>query len=186
MAITVEQVCNLALVKVGGSRITSITENTKPALLCNAVFELIRDEVLRAHPWNFAIRREAITPNSNTPVSEYDYEYDLPGDCLRVLDMDAPSIDWVQENNRILSNEASLYCRYIFRNDDPNSWDSMFINTLAWRLARELAYALTQSSEREKQCEGGYKDALAHARSTDGAEGIMKGLEADTWTNSRR
>jgi len=52
-------ISNIALSKIGAQRITSFSENTENARLLNAIYGTIRDEVLRAHPWNFAIKRTA-------------------------------------------------------------------------------------------------------------------------------
>jgi len=50
-------IANIALSKVGATRIVSFTENTENARLLNSIYGTIRDEVLRAHPWNFAVTR---------------------------------------------------------------------------------------------------------------------------------
>jgi hypothetical protein len=47
-------ICNTALNRLGANTITSFTENSKEARLCNAEYEGIRDQVLRSHPWNCA------------------------------------------------------------------------------------------------------------------------------------
>lgn len=52
-------IANIALSKIGVQRLTSFSENTEPARLLNAIYGTLRDEVLRAHPWNFAIKRVA-------------------------------------------------------------------------------------------------------------------------------
>jgi len=52
-------IANVALSKIGAQRIVAFNENTENARLLNAIYGTIRDEVLRAHPWNFAIKRSA-------------------------------------------------------------------------------------------------------------------------------
>lgn len=52
-------IANIALSKIGAQRIVSFSENTENARLLNAIYGTIRDEVLRVHPWNFAIKRTA-------------------------------------------------------------------------------------------------------------------------------
>lgn len=186
MPVTVVSVCNSALVKVGADRISSITQDTKSAKILNAIFNTVRDDVLRAHRWNFAMTRATLAPTGTEPDFEYDYQYDLPSDCLRIVETYPDDIDFVVEGRTILSNESELSVVYIRRNEDPASWDSCFAEALAWRLAREVAYNLTQSNALVKQCDDAYKAQLAEARSIDGAEGIIKGLEADVWTRARR
>lgn len=50
-------IANVALSRLGATRILAIDEDTENARLVNAIYGTIRDEVLRAHPWNFAIKR---------------------------------------------------------------------------------------------------------------------------------
>jgi hypothetical protein len=125
MASSPVQICNAGLIKLGAERINSLSENNKRARLCNERFDGLRQEVLRAHPWNFAIRRADLVRLSTTPEYEYNYEYQLPSDCLRVLetaaDKDNPGGDilgnsitkYKIEGRKLLTNSASTingYC----------------------------------------------------------------------------
>ena len=51
---SVIDLCNSALDKVGQGAITSLSDGTKSAKLCNRNWPLVRDRVLRSHPWNFS------------------------------------------------------------------------------------------------------------------------------------
>lgn len=190
MAITQIGICNSALAKVGQAPISSITQETRAAQILNSIFDLKQDELLAHHPWNFAIKRATLSPNANTPIYEFDFEYDIPNDCLRVLELETDIInienDWMVEGGKILSNDESINVRYIYRNNNYNSWSANFAEAFAWKLAHEIAYALTQSSEREKICADSFQRTLALARSTDGAEGVIRSLIADEWTSSRK
>jgi len=55
---TAVSICSNALRKLGDDPITSLTDDTERARLCNAFYEPTRDAVLRSHPWNFAIERQ--------------------------------------------------------------------------------------------------------------------------------
>ena len=48
------EIVNLALVRLGATRITSLADGSRNANEANAIYGLIRDEVLRSHPWGFA------------------------------------------------------------------------------------------------------------------------------------
>ncbi len=187
MSVSQIKVCNLALVRVGADTVSSITQSTKSAIILNAIYEQCRDEVLRMHPWHFAVKRAALAPTSDAPVFEYDYAYDLPADCLRPLDLDSLDIDFVVENKQILTNENTiLNTRYIFRNDDENSWDPVFGSALAWKLSSEVSYALTQSLALTDSCQKQFARVLQEARTMNGFEGVPKDLEASEWTSARR
>jgi hypothetical protein len=183
-------ICNSALAKVGCSPIAALDDGSREATLINSIFEAKRDEVMTAHAWNGCVRRETWTPLATAPAFEYDYEYAIPTDCLRVLSLEEdelfPDGGWAVEGRKLLSNFETVNARIVYRNLDASSWGPMFAEALAWRLAQEIAYALTQSSEREQKCKDSYEKALRDARSADGAEGGSKGLIVDTWTSARR
>jgi len=194
MAVDQISICNSALVKVGAERISSINQDTKSAKILKAVYEQVRDAVIAAHPWNFAIKRAVLYPTATTPDFEFDYQYDVPLDCLHVLSVydesDAfggdESIDYVVEDRKILTDESTLNVRYVYRATDESLWSAYFAEAFAWRLAQEVAYNLTQSMSVATACEQKYRKELAEARSRDGAEGILKGIVADKWTGARK
>lgn len=180
-------IANSALIEVGADRISSLTQNTRVAIIVNAIFESCRDDVLRAHPWNFAIRRATLAPLADPPDHEWSVAYDWPNDCLRPLEVYPDTIDWVSEDRKIFCNEpGTIKLKYIYKNEDPSSWDSNFTEALALRIASKIAFALTQSASLSEVLQKRYEKCIAQARSMDGAEGILKNLEIDTWTMARR
>ena len=84
---SVVDICNEAMDLLGAATITSLTENSKEARLCNRRFETVRDHVLRAHPWNCAITRKELAKDSDAPAFGFNHQFTLPTDpfCLRVL-----------------------------------------------------------------------------------------------------
>jgi len=82
---SVVQICNSALNQLGASSITALTENSKNARLCNERYETIRDAVFRSHPWNCLIKRVQLAKDTDTPAWGFSFQYTLPADCLRVL-----------------------------------------------------------------------------------------------------
>ena len=55
-------VCNLALAYIGNTQsIASMAEQTKGAILCGRFYNLTREQLLKAFPWNFAVKTEDLT-----------------------------------------------------------------------------------------------------------------------------
>lgn len=188
------EICNSALIKLGDDTITSLTDDSKRARLCNAQFARLRDEVLRAHPWNFAIRRASLAKLSQAPAFEFAAAFQLPEDpyCLRVLLLfdgsAAQGISrhrWKIEGRTLLSDENSAKIIYIARVIDPNQFDAMFAEALALRLANELAYSLTNNATLVQTHYDLYRHALQQARATDASEGVPDFVIADEWTTAR-
>lgn len=180
-------ICSNALRKLGDDPITSLTDDTERARLCNAFYEPTRDAVLRAHPWNFAIERQELSKLTSTPVFDYDYEYSLPTNpyCLRVLKMEYEDYEFKIEGRKLLSNEDGAKIQYIARITDPAKFDPLFTEVLTARLAAELAYAVTGSNTLSKQIWEIYDSKISEARSIDGLEGFVDGIISDTFTSFR-
>ena len=173
--------------------ITSLTENSERARLCNALYEPARDSLLRSHAWNFAITRAALSQISSTPAFEYSHQYALPTDpfCLRVLKMEFDDYEFKIENlagqgRVLLTNEGTANIIYIAKITDPKLFDSIFVDTLTAKLASEMAYPITNSAALQKEMEKVYKLKLTEARSIDSTEGFTDDIISDTFTDFRK
>ncbi len=88
-------ICNDALGVCGDvANISSINppDTTAQAGHCARFYPRARDQLLEMHPWNFATKRQALALTTET-LSQWQYVYSLPSDCLRalvVLDPAAP------------------------------------------------------------------------------------------------
>ena len=183
---SVVAICNRALSRVGDARITSLEDGTKAAAACNSAYEFIRDEVLRAHPWNSAMARASLAKLSDAPDFGYDDQYQLPSDCLRVVEVYDSRRPWVIEGRRILSDEgAPLEIRYIKQETDPTVYDSLLASTIAARLDLEWAEELTQSNTKRERAMEEYQILLSMARRADGQEMSPMPLEEDDWVLAR-
>lgn len=183
---SVVDVCNRALDKLGHGPITSLEDGTKAANLCIRNWPLVRDQVLRDHPWNFAVKRAVLAPSEQLPAWGFGAKFPIPADSMRLIEIDALSTSEYQlESGHILANGSSLYIRYIRRVTDPNEYDSAFIDVAACRLAFELCEALTQSNTKKEQMFQEYDDALTRAKRVDGQENPPSVYEEDDWIKVR-
>ena len=195
---SVVDICNEAMDLLGAATITSLTENSKEARLCNRRFETVRDAVLRSHPWNTAISRAEIAKDSAAPAFGFSYQYALPTDpyCLRVLSFWNSNVDseiaaydsqvmYKIEGRKILSDEGTCKITYIGRITDTEQYDAMLSNTIAHRLAAETAYAITGSTTVAQQMQALYEQRLREARSMDAMEGYPDKIIADDFVNIR-
>lgn len=87
MVTSVLEIYNLAITRLGHEQMSSETENTRAGRLVRIHYPTIRDAVLRAHPWNFAVLRASLSQLAVTPAFEFTYAYALPTNpyCLKVL-----------------------------------------------------------------------------------------------------
>jgi len=186
MAISNVSICNKALYLLGEDEIALLTDAVKPARVCNVLFEPVRDALLRQFPWNFAVKRAALSQSTSSPAFGFDYEYQLPADCLRVLEVQDSRISWKVEGRKLITNSDTISIRYIARITDPTQYDSQFVDLLSARLASELAIPLTDSNTRFQEMQALYQTRLKAARSSDAQEGTPDMLDATAWTDARR
>lgn len=186
MTITQEQVCNLALLKLGSDSIVNITDPNRPAEMCNTLFPLIRDEMLRQHPWNFAIQRALLIANPNdTPDFEFNFFYPLPDDYLRLVMVYKSNMRFRIEGTNILSDDDEVDIIYIASMTDPTTWDPLFREAFATRLAAEVAFGLTGSATLQQQLMADYDKKLQKAKTVDSQENYNDGFVVHTLTDAR-
>jgi hypothetical protein len=179
------QIVNNALVRIGGSSIISLDENSEAARAANLIYEQTRDAVLRDHLWNFAMSRSSLAANAVAPAFGYVYSYALPTNCLRVIQLEEKSMVFKIEGRNLLTDESPARIIYVSRVTDPNQFDAMFTEALSARLAAELAIAVAESNSLYQNMMEVYRMKITDARSIDGQESGEPEIVSDTWLDSR-
>ena len=183
-------ICNSALAKIGAARITALEEDSKNANLCAELYERCRDDLLRAHSWNFAAARAKLAREAETPVFGFAYAYALPADWMRCVDAYGDEsgscrIVYRVEGDCLLSDAEDVYLRYVRRVADANLMPADFREALACLLARELAVPIAQSNTLEEKLEARFRTRLRRARTTDGLEDQLEPLPLGAWAEVR-
>lgn len=192
MATSSVEICNSALLKLGCSMITSLSDTTKQGLACNAQYDRLRKEILRAHPWNFAITHADLAATANTPVwDKWTVEFAIPTDVLRILDTNLGDEAWEIGYNAdglkvLFCNSDDCQIKYIKDITNTTRFDPTFEEALAFRLAADLAYHMVQSQTVQQQMFTYYRQAMATAMSYDGQESSPQQVEATAWTTDVR
>ena len=181
------EICNSALIKLGVEPITSLSEDSKPANLCNRQYARLRDKRLVSHYWNFAMKRVEIAALSASPEFGFDYQYQLPSDCLRVLHLNNKNYRFKVEQGKYLhTNLATAKILYITQETDVSKYSPMFNELLSYDIAIDLCWSLTGKRTHRQDLIAERNQLLADARSIDAQEGFMDSLIADTWLDSRQ
>lgn len=175
------EICNVALINLGADTITSLTEDSKEARKCNIIYDVVRKELLRGHPWNFAIKRQQLASEVSTPAFEYDYQFNLPSDCLRALKVFDQVSEFKIEGKKIVSDDSTIKLLYIKDETDPAQFDSNFAYLLSLGIAAEIAYDITGNSQQAALMRSRYTQARREAKQWDGQEGSPQTWEDGTW-----
>lgn len=142
------EIANLALSRLGQNQIMSLDDASPAARFCKAFYSQTRDEVLQSNPWTFGTAYVTLSRLTSTPLLEWDYQYQLPSDCLRVIELngvgtgDRPGY-FVVQGQKLLTNETDAIIRYIQRVTDGALFTPLFVEALSCKLAARIAKPLT-------------------------------------------
>lgn len=171
-------VCSNALLMLGENPINSFDDGANTggldrARIAKDLWPSTRDSLLRSHPWNCAIKRVTLSPMAVAPDFGFTYQYQLPGQWLRNVEINgktANEVDYLTESTRLLINENPVYLRYVWQNTDVASWDPMLVEAAEIAMAMKMAYAISQSTQREQALRQQLFDLLRTARAVDGQD----------------
>lgn len=180
---------NMALSRLGEPRISDIAENTPAAISCRENLELVRDSLLRSHPWNFAMARAELS-QGETPVFGWEYSYALPADILRLMTFNGVqasmcAADFTIEAGYLLTDVEEAKVTYVRRVVDPTLFDPLFVEVLVFRLAAGIAMDVTATQEKRDAMEALAAQRLSGASFVDAGERrvqVVDGLEQARYT----
>jgi len=172
MAATEVSICSNALLMLGSQPINSLTENTDRARLASNLYPAVRNYVLRRHPWNCAVKRVALAPDVAEPAFDWAFQYTLPADYMRTLSVGeaGAEVPFKIESGKLLCDDNPVLLRYIWRNENPATWDDMLVWGVTMSMKAVFAYPVTQSASLEQVVESALKDVLKQARAVDGQD----------------
>lgn len=186
MAQSVVDVCNSALQHVGAGIITSLDDDSPEARECSRAFDSNRRSELRKRPWRFAIKRVQLAPDADDPDFDFNNQFTIPADCIRVLRPAENQLDWQIEGRKILTNDGTtLNLRYLADIDDVTQWDPAFYDVFALSLALDIVERLTQSNQKKKALNEAYDEAVADAARANAFETGFQDPAEDDWILAR-
>jgi len=183
-------ICNEALNLLGANTISSLTEASTTAVLCNRIYDTEVDYLLRQHNWNVAVREANLAAVVGTPVVGWLYKFLMPTDpyCLRVLnvyDTADDDQDFQCRGRHIYADVSAIDILYIGRVTDPNEFDSMLMKTLVDLLAYRLAFPVTRSTETATTMFTAYRNSLVDSMAVDSQEGTPEQIKSEDLLDAR-
>lgn len=185
-------ICSNALLMLGDNPISSFStgsdaESDRARLAANT-WPTARDYVLRRHPWNCAIRRVVLSPDVGAPAFDYAYQYELPSDWLRTLSVgyEGERPQYRQEGRKLLMHESVCRLKYLFRNENPATWDASLVFAMTRVMRAIFAYPIAQSGTLEQLIEQELQLTLREARAIDGQEDEPDALDDSPLMDARR
>lgn len=141
----------------------------------SAVYDSCAEECLRSFAWNFAQRFENLA-GAGKPDCGYNKSYQLPDDCLRVIDVHnkndlrAPKCRYSVTGRKLYTQATPCWLRYVSRNAAVEDWPPDFADAVACRIACEIAPLSAQTMQIVPQLVNLYQVALQMAQAADARE----------------
>lgn len=151
MSLTPIDLCSRALLRVGANGITSFYDGTIEAEIAANLYPSVRDALLSAHPWNFAMKQTELVRLATPPAADFDSAFPLPADCLRVISAGTngrgAGLVYKIAGRVLAANEDNIMLTYVSR--APESISPPFFDYLLITfLAAEFCIPLTESTSR--------------------------------------
>lgn len=190
-------ICNMALAILGQVDLSSLTEENQPARLCNQYYDIVRQQLLRAHDWDFARSREKLvlleTEKANGKIA---YVYAKPAKCLFISKiynegrLSKPSeffMEYRKSSNTevIVSEIEEAYCEYTRDIEDVSLFDSLFVDAFSAGLATKIAMSLTGSTTIYQVAFQTYNSLLDNARYSNKVEKLENVLHDNPFLEAR-
>jgi hypothetical protein len=179
---TKTEVANLALLKIGQTTIRNIDDPNLPeARNVKMIYAQARDEALRACFWSFAMRAQALGPETVTPqltaeLDGWENAFLLPAGFLKLekvtvdgVKLDRFRMQRITAGRAILCNASAITLHYVVQIDTPADYDPLFTAALVTLLASKLARSISGSEQLETTFKQTYEQVdLPAARTADG------------------
>lgn len=159
-------ICNSSLLMANANTINSFDDSTREALMCNQLYETTRDTQLSKHPWSFSIFQEKLAKTTNTPLFDYDYEYQLPTGYIRILKTDNLGNDYRILKDKLLSNQTEVELLYQ-KNPGEEFFPAYFERLVELKMAELLSLSLVQDEAMAQAFQRSYLLAMREARGID-------------------
>ncbi|MDB5491202.1 MAG: hypothetical protein JWO78_1051, partial [Micavibrio sp.] len=143
--------CSRALIRLGAQPITSFNDGTAESEIAGALFGVVRDAMLSAYSWSFALGQASLSQLESPPLADYQYAFQLPSDFLRAMSAGAGGrgrgLNYRITRNVLHTNSTEVTLTYIFRPEEeefPPYFDSILIA----KLSAEFCIPVTENTAR--------------------------------------
>jgi hypothetical protein len=144
-------ICSDALIMLGASPLSSFSEGTDAAQICDRLYDDLKDSLIASYPWSWSFKKVQLARLTTTPVTEWKYEYALPGDTLSgvraVFNASSAGMrpiarGWEIIDNKLQTNEEDIWIDYQASPLEA-TLPTYFVQLLKYAMAAEIAETVT-------------------------------------------
>lgn len=199
---TLAQIQDRVIIKIGDN-----VSNSRITTLLPLVYQSVLQAHIRENIWRCATDRIILTATGATPAfGPYNNIFVIPTGWLRLIEIVNPiinnAISWPYytnvknynyqiEGTNILANgypvpnttqpQYAINCRYL-KIITEEYFDSLFTDSLVWRLAIELIETMNQNMEKRQQLDKEYQSSILFAKKANAIEATPSNVPlSDLW-----
>lgn len=188
MALNDVALASRALIKIGAAPISSFDDGTAESEIAGALFSPVRDGLLSAYGWSFAIGQLELTELQTAPLADYDHAFALPNDFLRALSAGTGDkgrgLNYRIARGALHTNSDKVILTYIFRPEEEE-FPPYFDQAIIARLAAELTIPITESTSRAESMFRIAENEYKRARQIDAQQDTPGKIENFTLVDVR-
>ena len=145
-------ICSDALIMLGASPLSSFSEGTDAAQICDRLYDNMLQQLLVKYPWSFTLKKTQLARLVDAPASEWTHAYALPADLIgsgaRALFTTASpgaspqTTGWEVYSGQIFTDFTEVHIDYQVQPDET-VMPSYFVQLVKYYTAWHIAEAVT-------------------------------------------
>ena len=151
-------ICSDSLIMLGATPLSSFSEGTDAAQICDRLYEDIVDFALGLYPWSFSYKKVQLAREVDTPATEWKYQYVMPADLIgsgarALFTSPTPGARPVNEGweifgGKLLTSFETVYIDYQYHPSEdiiPTFFVQLLKYWLAWHFAETVTDQITKA-----------------------------------------
>lgn len=188
MALSDIALASRALIRIGAAPISSFDDGTAESEIAGALFGPVRDSLLSAYSWSFAMGQVALNQLETPPVADYANAFQLPADFLRALSAGTGGkgrgLNFRIARNALHTDASDVLLTYIFRPEEEE-FPPYFDSAIIARLAAEFSIPITENTSRAETMYRLAEIEFGRARQVDAQQDTPSRIEDFSLINAR-
>jgi|DEB0MinimDraft_6_1074348.scaffolds.fasta_scaffold00861_13 hypothetical protein len=187
-AISKTSIANVAALALGNEPLQDIGEDSDFAILANNRFDYCLGAVARMHEWTCLTKRVILSPLTDSPEFDWDYQFVLPSDLIKILSVKDEQLNLLKyepQGSKILSDYNVIYLKYIHTPTALGIVDHLFAEALGYYIAKDLAFKVTRDDKIVQMIESKFQRAMQQAKKEDFNENDKQMVKPDRLMSAR-
>ncbi len=180
------EIINRALNKLGARPITNLDEQSIEAETAIKTYDESLSSILSELDWNFALDEAVLKPSKKVSKWRKGNYFELPSDLVNITEVNVEAgTFWRQEGNYIFTEASDFAIMYVKKCTNESLYPAYFVDALVYKLASDMCYTITNSSEKAAQMLDLYKGEFLPIARTKNARAKSSPVINDSyWVNA--